>query len=322
MDVLGSKVPGPALGQLERMDPRGVWKHEALNFTPWLEANGDRLAEALGIDIEITASEHPVGGFSLDLIGKDVTHDKPLIIENQLTGSDHSHLGQLLTYAAGTGAATIVWIATDIRDEHRQALTWLNEQTGQDIHFFGVELEVVRIGTSLPAPLFNVVVMPNDWQKTVKAAAAASGGGKAPLYVEFWSKFLLRLQQDRPGWSKARQGTQNNWFPMSIGLPAGCTITESFAGGGKLRHEFYVDRASQDECKALFDALYDQREAFEAAYGRPLTWERLDSKKASRVAEYRDGTVENSAEHDDYIAWFLDAGDRMRKAIAAVAIDT
>lgn len=321
MDGFGNSQAETPLGQLERIDPREVWKHEALNFTPWLESNAERLAEALGIDIEITGSEHPVGGFSLDLIGKDVTHDKPLIVENQLAGSDHSHLGQLLTYAAGTGASTIVWIATGIRDEHRQALAWLNEQTGQDVHFFGVELEVVKIGTSIPAPLFNVVVMPNDWQKSVKAASVAGGsGGKSQLYLEFWSKFLTRLREDRPAWSKAKQATQNSWFPMSVGLPAGCVAMPSFAAGGRLRHEFYIDRATQDECKALFDSACEQKEAFEAVYGRDLSWERLDSKKASRVADYREGKVEETQDHEEYIDWFLDAGDRMRKAVASVAL--
>ena len=309
------------LGQLVRVDPRTIWKHEAHDFTPWLASNADGLAEALGIDIEITESEHPVGGFSLDLIGKDITHDKPLIIENQLAGSDHSHLGQLLTYSAGTGAATIVWVATDIRDEHRQALNWLNEQTGQDIHFFGVELEVVRIGDSAPAPLFKVVVLPNDWQKSVRAATAAGGAsGKAPLYVEFWTSFLDRLRDEKPGWSKARQGTQNNWFPMSVGLPPGCAITSSFAAGGRLRHEFYIDRSTQEECKELFDLIEAQKDDFEEAYGRPLTWERLDSKKASRIAEYGEGRVELGEQHEDYIAWFLDAGIRMRKAVATVQL--
>lgn len=310
------------LGRLERINPREVWKHEALDFTPWLKVNADRLAEALGIDIEISDSEHPVGGFSLDLIGRDITHDKPLIVENQLEGSDHSHLGQLLTYAAGTAASTIVWVAPAIRDEHRQALTWLNEQTGQETHFFGVELEVVRIGDSAAAPLFNVVVMPNDWQKSVKAAAAAStGSAKAPLYAAFWTKFLEVLQAERPTWSRAKQGTQNNWFPMSIGLPSGCQIVSSFANGGRLRHEFYVDRATQEECEAMFDALAEQRAAFEEAYGRELSWERLEHRKACRIADYREGTIEQESEHEDYISWFLDAGDRMRRAVAAVQID-
>src|SRR5437667_8314691 len=120
------------LGRLERVDPRLVWGHEADAFTPWLLENADRLAEALGIDLELEAAEHKVGGYSLDLVGRDITNDAVLIVENQLEMTDHSHLGQVLTYAAGTGASTIVWIATAFREEHRQALDWLNENTGED----------------------------------------------------------------------------------------------------------------------------------------------------------------------------------------------
>jgi hypothetical protein len=232
-----SMSTGPTLGRIARIDPRTVWQHEAHDFTPWLRENADRLAEALGIELELSSAEHPVGTFSLDLIGRDISHDKPLIVENQLAGSDHGHLGQLLTYAAGSGAATIVWIATRIRDEHRQALDWLNEQTGEDIHFFGVELELVQIGDSLPAPLFNVVVLPNDWQKTVKAATsgASAMSEKSVAYTAFWQRFLDKVQAARPGWSKAKQAPRRHWFPMSAGLPAGCEITASFASGGRLR---------------------------------------------------------------------------------------
>jgi len=280
------------------------------------------LAEALGIDLEIDRTEHPVGSFSVDLLGRDVTHDKPLIVENQLAPSDHGHLGQLLTYAAGTGAATIVWIAPTIRDEHRQALTWLNEQTGTDVHFFGVELEVVRIGDSKPAALFNVVVMPNDWQKSVRAATSAGGAsGKGPLYAVFWSKYLTRVQADRPGWSKARgQGTLNSWFPMTVGLPAGCEVNAVFGAHAKIRTEFYVNRPTPEGCKAVFDALAAQREIFETAYGRQLAWERLDNRKATRIADYTDGAVERVEEQDSYIDWFIDTGDRMRRALAAVTV--
>src|SRR4051812_4348690 len=99
------------LGKLEIVDPRTVFAHEAHHLTPWLLANPDRLAEALGIDLELEAAEHPVGGFKLDLVGRDLTNDAVLIVENQLETTDHSHLGQVLTYAAGTSASTIVWIA-------------------------------------------------------------------------------------------------------------------------------------------------------------------------------------------------------------------
>lgn len=314
-----TKVPLGRLTEIE--DPRTVWPHEAHNFTPWLAANADVLASALGIDIELTSTEHPVGGFSLDLIGNDVTHGKKLIVENQLTPSDHGHLGQLLTYAAGTDAATIVWIALAFRDEHRQALDWLNAQTGPDIHFFAVELHVVQIGDSTPAPLLDVVVSPNDWQKTVKAAAAADSG-KASLYRAFWAKFLDRLTSSRPAWSKAKDGTFNSWFPMSVGLPKHCRITASFTGDGRLRSEFYVDYPTQEQCKQVFDSLHSDRVAFEAAYGRELDWQRLDDRKACRIADHIDGTVEQTEQHDQYLGWFIDAGDRMRKALVGSSFET
>ena len=108
LDQFPPRQPRPALGTLEDVEPRTIWAHEAQHFTPWLATQGDRLSDALGIDLELSGSEYPVGGFSLDLIGRDLTHDAPLIVENQLADSDHSHLGQLLTYAGGTNASTIV----------------------------------------------------------------------------------------------------------------------------------------------------------------------------------------------------------------------
>src|ERR1019366_897302 len=96
------------LGRLEVLDPRDVWMHEAHDFTPWLLENEDALAAVLGIDLELSAAEYPVGGFALDLIGRDLTNNCVLIVENQLTVTDHSHLGQVLTNAAGTDARTVV----------------------------------------------------------------------------------------------------------------------------------------------------------------------------------------------------------------------
>ena len=163
----------PNLGRLTTVLPRDVWTHEALNFTPWLLQNVDVLSDLLGMDLELQVAEHPVGDFSLDLLGRDASDDSVVIVENQLEQSDHGHLGQILTYAAGTNPKTIVWIATGFRPEHRAALDWLNEHTDPDTRFFGVEIGVVRIGDSSPAPNFRLVAEPNDWEKQVKAATAA-----------------------------------------------------------------------------------------------------------------------------------------------------
>lgn len=315
------QIPGIAgqqrLGRLEPVDPRSIWPHEALNFTPWLAQNADRLADALGIEMEFEGTEHSVGGYSLDIIGRDQTNGVVLIVENQLGDSDHGHLGQLLTYAAGTAASTIVWITTRFRDEHRQALTWLNEHTDQDTHFFGVELEVVRIGTSDPAPMFKVVALPNDWQKSVRAlAAGAVTGTRGELYRQFWTKFLDRVKAQHPSWTRASAPAQN-WLWLAAPVK-GCGINPVFGGQGKIRQELYIDRATPDQCRAVFDALHARREEFEAAYGRQLDWDPLEARKACRIFESAVGAVEIEAEHETYIEFFIDAGQRFRTAIAAV----
>ena len=178
----------PSLGRLVPVPLREVWAHEALNFTPWLLKHPEVLGDALRMDLELEQAEHPVDGFSLDLIGRDTATDESVIVENQLGLSDHTHLGQLLTYASGTDAVNVVWVTSGFREEHRAALDWLNSRTDDRTRFFGIEVSAVRIGDSEPAPLLRLVAEPNDWNKIVKATAAGQAGGvRAGLYVDFWT---------------------------------------------------------------------------------------------------------------------------------------
>lgn len=153
-----------SFGNIEKVDLREVWSSEAGDFTPWLAENISKLGEALDLELELQGSEVSVGDFSLDLLAHDEA-DRPVIIENQLDSTDHDHLGKLLTYAGGYDAAVVVWVAKDFRDEHRQALDWLNQRTGEDTQFFGVVIEAWKIDDSRPAPHFNLVATPNEWKK-------------------------------------------------------------------------------------------------------------------------------------------------------------
>lgn len=124
------------LGRLEKVDLRIVWTHEANHFTPWLaqENNLALLGDTIGLDLELSSREQSVGPYRADIVCKDTITDSWVLIENQLERTDHTHLGQLLTYAAGLDAVTIVWIAPRITDEHRAALDWLNEVTDERIN--------------------------------------------------------------------------------------------------------------------------------------------------------------------------------------------
>ncbi len=312
----------PELGRLERVDPRRAWTHEELDFTPWLLAHADSLGEALGIDIEFSAAEHRVGPFELDLIGRDLTSGTTLIVENQLASTDHSHLGQLLTYAAGTSATTIVWIATAFTEPHRQAIVWLNERTDNDTQFFGVELELVRIGDSLLAPNFKLAAAPNDWQKRLREVKRSQQvSGKGALYADFWGQMVERLARERPNWTRRREllNNSNNW--LSTPAPVtGAGFSMSFARGDRLRNELYIDGGASDVNLELFRLFEERASGLDAAFGRPLSYEPLEGRGACRIADYREGSIDDSASWPSYIDWFIDSGDRFRNALGIVRI--
>jgi hypothetical protein len=154
-----------AVGKIEVVDIRAVWGSEANDFTPWLAeaANIALLGEAIGLDLEVQAQEKRVGPFRADILCKEGRSGNSVLVENQLERSDHGHLGQLLTYASGLDAVTIVWLAPKFCDEHCAALQWLNRITDERFNFFAVKVEVWSISGSLPAPRFTIVSAPTNW---------------------------------------------------------------------------------------------------------------------------------------------------------------
>jgi hypothetical protein len=312
-----------ALGKLTAVDPRSIWPSEPGNFTPWLRDNSDALAEALGIDLEFSASEHPVGPFSLDLIGHDLTNDCVLIVENQLTPTDHAHLGQLLTYAANTDAETLVWTALSFREEHRQALTFLNELGGEHARFFGIEIGAVKIGDSLPAPLFKVVAQPNDLHASISATAQVSAqdlSGKNALYRAFWQSFLERVRDEHPDWTRATKGQPQNWMNLPSPFKGGSTsYSVNFPIDSRLRCELYVDSINPSEVHERFNQLLEHRDAIEASFGEPLSWEPLETKRASRIAAYSTGDIMRESEYPIYLDWFVETIGRLKVALEPFA---
>jgi len=299
----------PGLGQLSRIDPRDFWKDEEKDFTPWLKKNIDLLSEAIGIDVEIEDTEVPIGDFSCDILGREVGRERPVVIENQLTPTDHDHLGKLLTYAAGVEAMTIVWISTEFRDEHRSALEWLNEHSQEGVGFFGVEVELLRIDDSKPAPNFLVVASPSQWQKT---AADTGVTPKQRAYREFFTELLSRIKAKYPGLTHAKAAEYGNWFPLPAGV-GGFSLVVSFARNSKMRADLYIDMEDKDYNKRIFDILIAEKEEIEHSFGEALSWERLDNKRACRIATYRDGTVEKTDLHEELMNWAIDRVGRFRK---------
>jgi hypothetical protein len=285
-DLGQPEVDSAGLGRLTHVaQPREVWLTEAGHFTPWLADNLDVLAEEMGLSLTLTATEVPVGEFRLD-IKAETADGRVVIIENQLQRTDHGHLGQLLVYASGLEAVIVVWVAPAFRDDHRRTLDWLNERTDEGVSFFGVEVGIVQIGNGPRAPVFDVVARPNDWQKHVKAVA---GGGPLPVITplnevrqEFFLEALAEIALMKPG-IRIPSKQSANWLSFASG-PFGYWAI-SVTQDRRIRLEAYLDSGDQERNKRLFDHA---RSRIAAPPGLEISWERLDAKRASRIACYYD----------------------------------
>ena len=196
-------------GEIKILDLRVVWPNEARDFTPWLAANITELGDALGMDLEVSTTEADVGDFSLDILAKDLGTGRQVVIENQFGATNHDHLGKLLTYAAGFDATAVIWVAETIRDEHRQALEWLNRRTDIETHFFALVVEVFQVDNSRPAFKFKPVVSPNEWQRATREAAERQESPRAESYRQFF-QILIDELREKHRFTGARAGQPQN----------------------------------------------------------------------------------------------------------------
>ena len=279
------------LSKITKVDLRDCWKNEATDFTSWLakDENIALLADAVGInELEVKAQEEHVGPFRADILCVDPGTDKYVLIENQLEKTDHNHLGQILTYAAGLDAVTIIWIAERFTEEHRAAIDWLNSITDKEFNFFGVEVELIKIGNSPAAPMFNVIAKPNGWSKDVKSSKA-SGEGRTETEMfkyEFWSAFNDYMANHPSELFHTQSASYDHWMNIAIGK--GDSV------------QFYI---WNDTDKKYFDALVKYKDEAEKQVGHSLTWRRLDGKKTSTIDLFKKCKLKSESEREAIFAW-------------------
>jgi len=310
------------LGCLEKVDLRDFWQSEAGDFTPWLatEKNIELLGGAIGIELAVEAQEKDVGPFRADILCKDTADGHWVLIENQLERTDHSHLGQLLTYAAGLNAVTIIWISAKFTEEHRAALDWLNDITDETFNFFGLEVELWRIGDSMAAPKFNVVSKPNDWTRSVadaaKGIAEAAMSATKQLQLDFWTGFAKYMKAAGSPVKTIKPSPQH-WMSMGIGrtgfgLEAICASYSSEIQSyeqGEVRAELKISDAY---AKAYFQLLLADKTAIEAEFGEALNWYNQDDVKACRVFIAKTANIQDQEQWPELFEWLRLRLERLR----------
>lgn len=315
----------PSLGRLQKVELREAWLSEPGDFTPWLaqEENLSLLGEAIGMELELESQEKDVGPFRADILCKDTATDNWVLIENQLERTDHTHLGQLLTYAAGLKAVTIVWIAQRFTDEHRATLDWLNERTDKTINFFGLEIELWKIADSPIAPKFNIKSQPNGWSQTVQQAAAASTEVSSikQFQLRFWTAYK-QYMEDKGSFVRCQKPLPQNWTNHAIGrtgVHLSATVSqwnfETGAKGPETRAVLYLDGPN---AKTEFAALAAQKETLERSLGFPLTWYNPDNKAACSIYTKQNEDFQNEAQWPQQFEWLRQRMEAMHKVFAPV----
>jgi hypothetical protein len=286
--MLGTK-PAQVLGRLQTVELREIWEDEARDFTPWLarEDNLALLGETVGLELEFEKQEAAVGPYSADILCKNIADDSWVLIENQVEKTDHRHLGQILTYAAGLTAKTVIWVAKQFTEEHRAALDWLNENTVEDLSFFGLEIELWRIGQSEPAPKFNIISKPNDWSREIKTQSAKAGqrSEMKQLQYQFWTEFKTWAEEHTD--LKLQKPGYQHWLTSTIGrayFHIHGIISTWNCVSNKNEPEIRVELAlTSEDAKKQFAQLKDIEAALKAKIDLPLVWHSDPAAKSAKV---------------------------------------
>jgi Domain of unknown function (DUF4268) len=279
----------PNLGRLEKIDLAAYWQTEAADFIPWLiqDENLKLLADTIGIELEVVLDAAQMEELQSDLLCRDVKTGGWVIIGNQLNPSDEKHLGRLLTHAADINASAVVWISSQFASEHRTTLNWLNRITQSAIQFFGLELELWRIGEAAMAARFNGVTQAKPplqvTQSSPEPLADCEAAQPSEEHLETVPEPLSEdQQQNLDFWTALCNQLEQRGSTVKPGAP----VTEeqiSFAiGRAGFRLYANLDRiascldvglsCSDVDAHAYFNLLFEQQDAIESEMGILIDW--------------------------------------------------
>ena len=293
------------IGILDRVNLREVWQNEAADFTPWLADNLDLLGDALQmeIDTEDVDTEVSVGKYSADILCRDASDNSRIVIENQFDSTNHDHLGKLLTYASGLDSdpplRSVIWISETFNDEHRSTLDWLNRISHDEIRFFGVTIELLKIEGSKPAPRFNIVVSPNDWTKTVRASSSGEVSDLKQQYQQFWIALNEYLASAATR-LKPRSPQPRSYFKFPIGK-SGFALCCILSQQKKKLHVVLEIKGENPDYH--FNLLKQQKSAIEEKIGSPLKWQGKTKGRAYKISLIKSGNPTDESDRENQIKW-------------------
>lgn len=305
------------IAKLEPIEVRTLWGHEEYGFSAWLVHNLDALGESLGLTLINPQREKAVGRFSLDVL-TETDNGVQVIIENQLECTNHDHLGKVLTYLSNLDAKIAIWIASEFREEHAEAIRWLNEFTPADVAFYLVKLSAFRIGGSDPAPHFGKVAGPTTIGRSI-GQEKKELAERHVLRRKFWEQLLERARRSGVTTHAQRTAGTDSWLSAGAGIMSGVSFTYNI-WTDSAAVDLWIQSENLEENKKLFDRLFAMREQIETSFGAPLIWDRMDEKRTSRIRSELpiEGLYDPEEKWPAIQERMIQAMDRLSKAIPRI----
>jgi hypothetical protein len=246
------------------------------------------------MDLELEMIEAAAGDFAADIIARDLSTSRRVVIENQFGITDHRHLGQLITYASVLGAGTVVWIAETIRSEHKSAIDFLNQNLKEGLRLYAIEASAIQIDQSRPAFVLNVISQPTE--PAIRADERGETVSETREKYRAYFQSLIDELRTKHNFTNARAGQPQNWYSFASENSRVYKYGTSFAIGDRVRAEVYLECGDKAKNELLFDCLHRQASAIQQEFGSDLKWERLDDKRGCRIAAYQDGSIDADSE--------------------------
>lgn len=301
------------LGRLKKVDLRKVWKKEPTGFTNWLatDENLALLGDEIGIDLKLLQTEASVGRYSVDILAEEENTGRKITIENQLEATNHEHLGKVITYASGFDAEIAIWIVKEVRDEHKQAIDWLNDHTDEKVNFFAIKMELWQIDDSPYAPKFHIVAKPNEWAKAVKISSGRPVLTETKvMQLDFWNKFK-EYAENKGTKLRMRKPYPQHWFDISVGNSYAHISMTINTQDNKMSCEIYIPDA-----KEVYKGLFVQKDIIEKELSEKLEWMELPLKKASRIKISKEADFSKTDDWEIYFKWLKNEAELFHKVFS------
>ena len=306
------------LGMISEVKLTEIWPDEAQNFTVWLSKpeNLQLLGASLGLELEFIGREVPVGPFRLDLLARERESGQEVAIENQLYPSDHSHLGQLMTYAAGRQAQVLIWVASSFTPQHRAAVDWLNQWTQRQIDCYAVEIHAVKIGNSVAAPEFVPVAVPLNWvapnpRLTIPSRPRLED---SQLYLDFFQPLVDQL--NGAGFTNETDAKPDRDQRFPSGLRDWISYYAGFDDDGTWVYLWFVGgRGRRDFSNEVYDLLASQEgwEDIQGSFTGEWWWDQQKAWWYFSVSLRKDGSIKDPPQKLNEIrAWMLETLPKFR----------